>query len=91
MYVRDLRDNHIIYGSPAKDPNWSPAGVANIADREECLNVTADRIIFSGEGAVEIFVYDIDGRQRRHGAFNLRSASGCVYRRGCDREECRHS
>ena len=63
MYVRDLRDNHIIYGSPAKDPNWSPAGVANIADREECLNVTADRIIFSGEGAVEIFVYDIDGKK----------------------------
>ena len=63
MYVRDLRDNHIIYGSPAKDPNWSPAGVASIADREECLNVAADRIIFSGEGVVEISVYDIDGKK----------------------------
>lgn len=63
MYVRDLRDNHIIYGSPTKDPNWSPAGVASIADREECLNVAADRIIFSGEGVVEISVYDIDGKK----------------------------
>ena len=63
MYVRDLRDNHIIYGSPAKDPNWSPAGVTNIADSDGCLNVTADRILFSGEGDVEISVYDMDGKK----------------------------
>ena len=37
--------------------------MAKIADSDECLNVTADRIIFSGEGFVEISVYDIDGKK----------------------------